>query len=98
MAAADAEAMAVLERECFEGAGHEPWSANLFVAELSEGAAAARSWWVAHDNGELIGFAGGMGVDQDVEILDGAVSPAHRREGIARKLLAHVSYDAQMLG
>lgn len=60
----------VLERECFEGAGHEPWSANLFLAELSEGAAAARSWWVAHDNGELIGFAGGMVVDKDVEILD----------------------------
>ena len=98
MAAADAEAMAALERECFEGAGHEPWSANLFLAELSEGAAAARSWWVAHDNGELIGFAGGMVVDKDVEILDVAVSPAHRREGIARKLLAHVSYDAQMLG
>lgn len=98
MAAADAEAMAVLERECFEGAGHEPWSASLFLAELSEGAAAARSWWVAHDNGELIGFAGGMVVDKDVEILDVAVSPAHRREGIARKLLAHVSYDAQMLG
>ena len=98
MAAADAEAMAALERECFEGAGHEPWSANLFLAELSEGAAAARSWWVAHDNGELIGFAGGMVVDKDVEILDVAVSPAHRREGIARTLLAHVSYDAQMLG
>lgn len=98
MAAADAEAMAALERECFEGAGHEPWSANLFLAELSERAAAARSWWVAHDNGELIGFAGGMVVDKDVEILDVAVSPAHRREGIARKLLAHVSYDAQMLG
>ena len=98
MAAADAEAMAALERECFEDAGHEPWSANLFLAELSEGAAAARSWWVAHDNGELIGFAGGMVVDKDVEILDVAVSPAHRREGIARKLLAHVSYDAQMLG
>ena len=98
MAAADAEAMAALERECFEDAGHEPWSANLFLAELSEGAAAARSWWVAHDNGELIGFAGGMVVDKDVEIFDVAVSPAHRREGIARKLLAHVSYDAQMLG
>ncbi len=97
MAAADAEAMAALEGESFEGAGHEPWSAKLFLAELSEDAA-ARSWWVAHDNGELIGFAGGMVVDKDVEILDVAVSPAHRREGVARKLLAHVSYDAQMFG
>ena len=42
--------------------------------------------------------AGGMVVDGDVQIMDVAVDPAHRREGIARKLLSHVSYDAQMLG
>ena len=98
MAAADAEAMAALERDCFAGAAHEPWSASMFLEELDPNAPAARSWWVAHDNGELIGFAGGMVVDKDVEILDVAVSRAHRREGIARKLLSHVSYDAQMLG
>lgn len=39
-----------------------------------------------------------MVVDGDVQILDVAVDPKHRREGIARKLLSHVSYDAQMLG
>lgn len=98
MAAADAEAMAALERDCFDGAAHEPWSASMFLEELDPNAPAARSWWVVHDNGELIGFAGGMVVDRDIEILDVAVSPAHRREGIARKLLSHVSYDAQMLG
>lgn len=52
----------------------------------------------AHDDGKLLGLAGGMVVDGDVQILDVAVDPAHRREGIARKLLSHVSYDAQMLG
>ena len=98
MAAADAEAMAALEAESFAGAGHEPWSASMFLSELDPDAAAARTWWVAHDNGELLGFAGGMVVDTDVEILDVAVSGEHRREGIARKLLSHVSYDAQMLG
>ena len=98
MAAADAEAMAALERDCFAGAAHEPWSASMFLEELDLNAPAARSWWVAHDNGELIGFAGGMVVDKDIEILDVAVSRAHRRGGIARKLLSHVSYDAQMLG
>lgn len=98
MAAADAEAMAALESESFAGSGHAPWSASAFLSELDPAASAARSWWVAHDDGELIGFAGGMVVDRDVEILDVAVSPAHRRSGIARKLLAHVSYDAQMLG
>ena len=98
MGAADAEAAAALEEACFAGAGHEPWSANMFLQEFSEQAAAARSWWVAHDNGELLGFAGGMVVDKNIEILDVAVAPEHRREGIARKLLSHVSYDAQMLG
>ena len=47
---------------------------------------------------KLLGLAGGMVVDGDVQILDVAVDSAHRREGIARKLLSHVSYDAQMLG
>ncbi len=98
MAAADAEAAAALDAACFAGASHEPWSAQLFLDELAEGLPAARTWWVAHDNGELIGIAGGMVVDGDVQILDVAVSGEHRRRGIARKLLGHVSYDAQMLG
>lgn len=98
MAAADAEAMAQLEALTFADMGHEPWSAEAFLAELAPDAPALRSWWVAHDNGKLIGFAGGMVVDGDIEILDVAVAAEHRREGIARKLLSHVSYDAQMLG
>ena len=53
---------------------------------------------MAHDDGQLLGLAGGMVVDGDVQILDVVVDPKHRREGIARKLLSHVSYDAQMLG
>ena len=72
-------------------AGHVPVRAGRDVA-------APRSWWVAHDDGRLLGLAGGMVVDGDVQIMDVAVDPAHRREGIARKLLSHVSYDAQMLG
>ncbi len=98
MAAADAEPMAALEERVFADAGHEAWNASMFLSELSSDAAAARSWWVAHDNGELIGYAGGMVVDRDIEILNMAVAPEHRRAGIARKLLSHVSYDAQMLG
>ncbi len=98
MGAADAEAAAALEAVCFEGASHEPWSPALFLEELSPAAAAPRTWWVAHDDGELLGMAGGMVMESDVQILDVACAPARRREGIARKLLAHVSYDAQMLG
>lgn len=98
MGAADAEGAAELEQRCFAGAHHEAWSANMFLSEVGEDVSAPRSWWVAHDNGKLLGFAGGMVVDNDIQILDVAVDPDQRRRGIARKLLAHVSYDAQMLG
>lgn len=98
MGAADAEGAAELEQRCFAGAHHEAWSANMFLSEVGEDVSAPRSWWVAHDNGKLLGFAGGMVVDNDIQILDVAVDPDRRRRGIARKLLAHVSYDAQMLG
>ena len=98
MGTADAEAASELEASCFVGAGHTPWSPTMFLEELGEGVAAPRSWWVAHDDGRLIGLAGGMVVDRDVQILDVAVDASCRRQGIARKLLSHVSYDAQMLG
>ena len=98
MGAADAEGASALEAACFEDAGHEAWTPGMFLSELGEDVAAPRSWWVAHDDGQLLGLAGGMVVDGDVQILDVAVDPKHRREGIARKLLSHVSYDAQMLG
>lgn len=98
MGPADAEAAAALEVACFAGMSHTPWSAQQFMSELSADAATPRSWWVAHDNGELVGIAGGMAIDANVEVLDVAVAPGRRRQGIARKLLSHVSYDAQMLG
>lgn len=98
MGAADAEGASALEAACFEGAGHEAWTPGMFLSELGDDVAAPRSWWVAHDDGRLLGLAGGMVVEHDVQIMDVAVDPSHRREGIARKLLSHVSYDAQMLG
>ena len=83
MGAADAEGAAALDAACFAGASHEAWSAKLFLDELAQDLPAPRSWWVAHDNGQIIGVAGGMVVDDDVQILDVAVDFAHRREGIA---------------
>ncbi|MFR7671488.1 MAG: hypothetical protein ACLU0O_13135 [Collinsella sp.] len=78
MGAADAEGASALEAACFEGAGHEAWTPGMFLSELGEDVAAPRSWWVAHDDGQLLGLAGGMVVDGDVQILDVAVD-RHRR-------------------
>ena len=33
--AADAEPAAALERTCFEGAAHTPWTASQFLAEFA---------------------------------------------------------------
>ena len=93
MCPADAEVVAALERDNF--LNRNAWTANMFLSEFD---APNRIWWVAHDMGEILGFAGGMIVEDNVEILDVVVDRQHRREGIARKLLAHVSYDAQMFG
>jgi N6-L-threonylcarbamoyladenine synthase len=46
----------------------------------------------------LIGYAGGLVVDGDLQVLKVAVEPAWRRRGIARELLRRVAEDARNLG
>lgn len=91
----DLSQVALLEDAVFAGTEHTPWSEAMFAEELGgEG----RSWWVAHDQGEVVGFAGARMAGDDLEVLDVAVSPARRREGVGTRLLARVTYDGQMLG
>ena len=53
----DLTAVAELEAATYEGSAHNAWGQKLFYEELSQ---PGRSWWVAHDQGRVIGFAGGM--------------------------------------
>ena len=94
MSVNDVEQAAALERVAYEGAAHTPWSARLIYEDLTQ---PGRSWWVAHDMGTLIGFAGGMMAGDDFEVLDVVVDPDRRREGIGRRLVRRIAYDAQML-
>ena len=91
----DTAAVAALEAAAYEGAAHTPWTEKMFYEELSQ---PGRSWWVAHDQGTVIGFAGGVLAGADFEIEEVVVDAARRREGIATRLVARVAYDAQMLG
>ena len=91
----DTSAVAELEAAVYEGSAHNAWSEKLFYEELSQ---PGRSWWVAHDQGRIIGFAGGYLAGPDFEIEEVACDPARRREGIASRLVSRVAYDAQMLG
>lgn len=91
----DTAAVAALEAAAYEDAAHTPWTEKMFYEELSQ---PGRSWWVAHDQGTVIGFAGGVLAGADFEIEEVVVDAARRREGIATRLVARVAYDAQMLG
>lgn len=91
----DTAAVAVLEAAAYESSAHTPWTERMFYEELSQ---PGRSWWVAHDQGSVIGFAGGVLAGADFEVEEVVVDAARRREGIATRLVARVAYDAQMLG
>ncbi|OUO32944.1 tRNA (adenosine(37)-N6)-threonylcarbamoyltransferase complex transferase subunit TsaD [Olsenella sp. An293] len=91
----DTAAVAALEASAYEGSAHTPWTERMFYEELSQ---PGRSWWVAHDQGTVIGFAGGVLAGADFEVEEVVVDAARRREGIACRLVARVAYDAQMLG
>ena len=91
----DVAAVAALEGEVFAPSNHTPWSAQLFSDDLAE---PGHIWWVAHDEGQIVGYAGAVMAGGDAQVSNVAVAEGRRREGIAGRLLARVTYDAQMLG
>ena len=91
----DLPAVAALEAVTYEGSAHNAWGEKLFYEELSQ---PGRSWWVAHDQGTIVGFAGGYLAGADFEIEEVVCAPERRRQGIASRLVSRVAYDAQMLG
>ncbi|WP_307739439.1 tRNA (adenosine(37)-N6)-threonylcarbamoyltransferase complex transferase subunit TsaD [uncultured Parolsenella sp.] len=95
MSVNDLKAVAELEAEVFAPSHHTPWSERVFADDLAE---PGHIWWVAHDEGELIGYAGAVMVAGDAQISSVAVAEGRRHEGIAGRLLARVTYDGQMLG
>ncbi len=92
---ADLPALALLEQAMYSESPHTPWSEAMFQDELGD---PAHPWWVAHDQGRLIAYAGGRLCGSDLEILDVVVEPARRREGIAKRLLARVAASGLALG
>ncbi|MDO5043701.1 MAG: tRNA (adenosine(37)-N6)-threonylcarbamoyltransferase complex transferase subunit TsaD [Coriobacteriia bacterium] len=90
----DIEQVAKLECSNFQDQ-REVWSEAMFAEEFKH---KDRIWWVAHDQGRIIAFAGGQYLDGEVQILDIAVDKAYQKQGIGSKLLSRVSYDGQQLG
>jgi ribosomal-protein-alanine N-acetyltransferase len=80
-----------IEREVFPA----PWTEGMFLDEL---AAAGRRYLAAIEDGAISGYGGIMVIDGDAHIMNLAVVPASRRQGLASRLLLALIDEALGLG
>jgi N6-L-threonylcarbamoyladenine synthase/protein kinase Bud32 len=92
----DVPYVAAIEREVFcDEAAADAWSESMLADEFER---EGRTWWVAAEDGQVVGYAGGWIVDGVMQLLDLGVSPRFQRRGIASKLLRRLTHDALDLG
>jgi ribosomal-protein-alanine N-acetyltransferase len=72
--------VAELEKMCFSA----PWSENAVRGELTN---PLSLWIVAVDGDTVAGYIGSQSVMGEADMMNVAVSPAYRRQGIAEKLV-----------
>ena len=72
--------VAALEKECFS----MPWSENAIASELTNPLAL---WLVALDGETVAGYIGSQSVMGEADMMNIAVAPGYRRQGIARELV-----------
>lgn len=76
----DVPAIAELEKLCFS----DPWSENSIASELNN---PLSYWLVAEDNGIIAGYVGSQSVLDAADMMNIAVSPDYRRQGIGQSLV-----------
>lgn len=72
--------VAQLEKLCFS----DPWSENSVASELEN---PLSLWLVAEKNGAVVGYVGSQTVMDETDMMNIAVHPDHRRQGIAEALI-----------
>ena len=72
--------IAALEKICFS----EPWSVNSIASELGN---PLSLWLVAEVDGALAGYIGSQSVLGESDVMNVAVSPDYRRQGIGEALV-----------
>ena len=80
MSRSDVPTVATLERGIYP----QPWSARVFFDELGH---ANRSYVVAAENGEILGYGGLMLVEADAHITTLGVAPGQRRRRLGTRIL-----------
>ena len=72
--------VAALEKVCFS----DPWSEKSVASELEN---PLSCWLVALDGETVAGYVGSQTVLDETDMMNIAVSPASRRQGVARALI-----------
>lgn len=72
----------------------DAWSEAMLADDIARD---NRTWWMALCDGVLVGYAGALVVDGDMQVLKVSVTPAMQRRGIAGELMSRIAYDSQNL-
>jgi N6-L-threonylcarbamoyladenine synthase len=91
MSESDIRQVAAIEAATFP----DPWSPAAFAEELES---PARSYIVAEEDGEVVGYAGVMRVDDEAHLMNIAVRKDKHGGGIGRRLLVEAMAHAEALG
>ena len=83
--------VAQLEAVCF----HDPWSENSIRSELNN---PLSLWLTAVQDGKVVGYVGSQTVLDEADVMNVAVSPEHRRSGIAAELMLELERTLAKLG
>lgn len=83
--------IAALETLCFS----QPWSENSIASELNN---PLSLWLVAEVEGAPVGYIGSQSVLGESDVMNVAVSPDHRRQGIGEALVLSLVEELKKLG
>ena len=83
--------IAELETLCFS----DPWSVNSISTELTN---PLSIWLVAIKDGEVLGYVGSQSVLDGADMMNIAVHPDHRNQGIGRMLIEELILQLQEKG
>ena len=83
--------IAELEKLCFS----DPWSVEAILPELTN---PLSCWLVAMDGDCLAGYIGSQSVLPEADVMNVAVHPDYRRQGIARKLIGKLEAELKDKG
>lgn len=85
------EQIAEIEKICFS----DPWSLRSISSELHN---PLSLWIIAEDNGQVAGYVGSQSVLGEADMMNLAVVPEFRRQGVGRKLVQKLVEELKLRG